>query len=632
MIPPWIIKDYAYRVEALEKRISSLVAMTGPVVTIAVTPWSNYDPINLPKILSLSTIAFGCLGIILTSRGFLVRIPLKYWFLFSAFPISLWIPFIFADSPKSQQFWGIFGRDTGLLTYTCLALILVSATYAALANQIEKINKCLIGTVFFVTFYGLIQAAGMDPIKWSQQNTFATLGNVNFLAAFLGIGVVPIFAVVIGGALNMAWRVSLLLLIGIDLVLIWNTDSIQGIVIALLGFLIVAYVRVRERKFWKLVRFPTLIFFTLSIYLVLLGLVKKGPFGWFLYQDSTVFRADYMRAALKMFQAHPLSGIGLDSYDGWYRRVRGFISAYRTGPNRTTNSSHNVILDLASGGGLIVLLTYLAILIVTLWVGSRSLKKSAKPSTWEIATFSAWCAYQVQSLVSINQISVGIWGWILTGLVIGNYLRRLELIRNDLAAVNSVRSKQEKRRSKNKMLSPQSAVLGIVFALLGFSLAFQPYRTDAAFRKGLETGDLNRLMNVSTMPAATAFHIAKILEVAYKNQRTDEATQLARLLTSRYPTEPFGWQIQASLSTVSNEVKEFSLKKLTEIDPWFACTDANSRERLLGWYGALKPEQKWEILQWWQVVEGQMKSVADLERFKANPRFNERINSFCLSS
>ena len=35
-----------------------------------------------------------------------------------------------------------------------------------------------------------------------------------------------------------------------------------------------------------------------------------------------------------------------------------------------------------------------------------------------IAISSAWFAYTVQSLISINQIGLAIWGWLLTGAVI----------------------------------------------------------------------------------------------------------------------------------------------------------------------------------------------------------------------
>ena len=32
---------------------------------------------------------------------------------------------------------------------------------------------------------------------------------------------------------------------------------------------------------------------------------------------------------------------------------------------------------------------------------------------------AAWVAYQAQSLISINQLGLGVWGWSLSGLIIG---------------------------------------------------------------------------------------------------------------------------------------------------------------------------------------------------------------------
>jgi hypothetical protein len=53
-----------------------------------------------------------------------------------------------------------------------------------------------------------------------------------------------------------------------------------------------------------------------------------------------------------MIGANSLNGVGLDSYGDFYRPFRSLEAVTRTGPQRVTNTAHNIFLDVTTGAGL----------------------------------------------------------------------------------------------------------------------------------------------------------------------------------------------------------------------------------------------------------------------------------------
>ena len=101
---------------------------------------------------------------------------------------------IFSGAPFVQQFWGVFGRNTGFLTYFCLITIFLALIIFENLSFFKKIYLTLVFTSLPVTIYCLVQYANLDPINWSAKHVFATFGNTNFLSAFLGMGATAVFS------------------------------------------------------------------------------------------------------------------------------------------------------------------------------------------------------------------------------------------------------------------------------------------------------------------------------------------------------------------------------------------------------------------------------------------------------
>jgi tetratricopeptide (TPR) repeat protein len=66
------------------------------------------------------------------------------------------------------------------------------------------------------------------------------------------------------------------------------------------------------------------------------------------------------------------------------------------------------------------------ILAFIAWRGIKSIKGRGGTERLLVASiFSAWLAYQAQSIISIDNIGISIWGWVLGGAVVGLSLERI---------------------------------------------------------------------------------------------------------------------------------------------------------------------------------------------------------------
>lgn len=542
-------------------RMSRILIFVGPAVSLVVSPTFNYDPINLIKILVTTTVAFYLLGIFVTNfKYFYSKLSVKFWFVSLFFIGSLISTFLFSGAPKNQQFWGSFGRNTGFLTYFSLLLILIGSALIQRQSVYRSIINSLVVTCIFVEAYCLIQIAGVDPVTWSLKDTFATFGNTNFLSAFLGIACLASLVLVFDNEKSKLLRFGLVAISVIGVFIILDTGSIQGFMILIAGIGVLGYFLIRSNSRIRFILIPYFIFGLGGFSLALMGVANKGPLASFIFQPSILFRADYWHAGWVMTISHPFFGVGLDSYGDWYREVRGSISTLRTGPERTANTAHNIFLDLSSTGGFPLVILYLAIISYAFTVAFRWLKSNKQFDPYFVAIFSCFVSYQIQAVVSINQIGVGIWGWLLNGSLIGYCL----ITKNDTLDLSK---KKIRKRAVNSLPASTSA-MALILAIIGFVLAFIPLNADSKYRTALLSKELNKMMESLNSPGSTAWHLNETLNAAVMNNFSDQARLLDQKLISSYPRDFYGWKIRYFLNNSSAEEKAVALQKIRELDPY----------------------------------------------------------------
>jgi len=517
--------------------------------------------------------------------------------LLTLFMASLLSAFVISESDKSQQFWGVFGRGTGVLSYSVLALLFFLGNFLASSEFNKKIIFSLVFTTVFMTAYCVIQILKLDPIGWSAFFPFGTLGNVNFLSGYMGVALVTILILGTARSISLNVRIALGALFFIGFFALYKSDSTQGFVAFFVGissFLVIKSLRIGRPLF-----FAAITAYLAGFVSLVAGLFDKGPLRDVVYQFTVLFRADYMHAAIEMLIHNPLTGVGIDAYDDWYRSERGVISALRTSLNRTANSAHNIVLDLGAGGGFPLMISYLALLALVSFSIAKGLRSGKSSDPYFMAASMSWVAYQVQAAVSINQIGVGVWGWLLGGLIVG--------MTRFASSDSQVTRSEVKRNAEPKKIPntppPLAVVTSVMTLSIGFVLAFPPLKTDADFLMATKTGSAQLVTEVSNRSTANAFILSRAAGSANSAGLTDLTRDIISKLNNRFPRNLYGRLVQFESYSETEEKKGLVLEEIEDIDPYVAiCYEPNAESRFLSIIQSLTSSQKYELARGWGLI------------------------------
>lgn len=276
----------------LAKSVSRVLAVTLVVTTLAVSPWMTIDPINLIKLMTLSSGAFaiGILILVYFPRDLFVsdRTVLSISIIFI---LQLILVFFLSSFDKSLQFFGIMGRNTGLLFHLALVLVLLGSVIISRPEEYQKYITLITLVGLISAIYGLIQFLDLDPINWANKYSpiIGFLGNPNFQSSILGLSAIGALVILVDSSLTVIKRVFGLLCIFFSLLIAFLSDSQQGILVFALGFVCIGFFKVRSLRKRVLVNFYVV--GATSIFLLsIIGFFNKGPLSNILYQPSVTYR------------------------------------------------------------------------------------------------------------------------------------------------------------------------------------------------------------------------------------------------------------------------------------------------------------------------------------------------------
>jgi len=431
------------------------------------------DPINTPKLI-LSLIVSGWLvGHLLDSYRKNPMIFRSQNFL-NLFSILFFLGTMLISTLLTDvRITGLIGetqRRNGFLQYAALSIIFLYAARIIDLNYSIRIFKVAILTGVILSAYGLMQVFGNDFIKWDNpyNSMISTVGNPNFAAAILAIlASLSLFGLFIK-RIPTLYKVISLLVILMSLLAIFRSESRQGLLIVFFSctFYITLFFLAKYRK-TGLLALPFALFFTL---LVILGMLQKGPLANLLYKDSVSVRGYYWRAGIEMWQANPLTGIGIDRYGAFFKEFREATYPLRYGFDLNSTNAHNIVIQLFSTGGIFVGLSYLFLMAVILTSGVRLVMRSTGDDLKvSLSVLSAWIGFQAQSLISIDNIGVSVWGWLLGGAVLG--LAQNTSSKNDQGSV-IVNNSSNKKLVKINLFQPALSFITLIpIVILTLSLS-----------------------------------------------------------------------------------------------------------------------------------------------------------------
>ena len=548
-----------------EKQLTKLLTVGLFAISVFISTEGLTDPVNVPKLLLLGLFSCASLGLLLSARfkfsGTWVLLAVGFFLFFSLVSV------LRSSSPLAQNLYGAYGRNNGLVAYFFLSIFLVVTSQLVKRESHKKILKALLYVGYVNLAYCLWVILFGDFIPWNNPygNILGTFGNPNFIGAFLGIFFGVQLALGLDKDTSKNFRIGLVFLLPLTLFEIVDSHAIQGRVLAALSVGIILFFYLKSRFSQSiLLAYSSLV--TLTGGLALAGAFQIGPLTEIIYKTSVSLRGQYWLAAWNTGEANPISGVGMDAFGDWYRRARDIRAIELPGIDTVVNAAHNVPLDMFAFGGWPLFISYLALMAIALRSVVRIAKKMKGYDAVGVGLITAWICYQTQSIISINQIGLAIWGWALSGCLIGydRYLAQVENV--DQKSISSV----SKKIAKTQSVDAKATLYIGVFGLLGFLVALPPLTADVSLRTAQVSRDATKLessMDSSYFNPLNSQKFALNIQ-AFEGSGLFDMSHKYALEGVRWNPESYElWRLLYLVKNSTQEERDLAILNMKKLDP-----------------------------------------------------------------
>ena len=467
-------------------------------------------------------------------------------------------------------FLGETFRRNGALTYFALGIFLLSAATNVRFTNLKTALKFITLAGFLVGSYSIVQILGYDWNKWSDPNSIiSTLGNSNFSGAVMAFFAIAVFGQLFINTLGIVYRIILIPTLLILLYSIYATNARQALIILALGIGLII-------NLWIVIRNRALGFLSCSVSLLvavfsILGMLQKGPLQSFLYKDSVTVRGFYWRAGIEMFKDHIWWGVGVDNYGAFFKEYREVGYPLKYGYNITSSNAHNVYIQHLATGGIFVTLFYILIQVLILVKAIEILRKNSNQQRFlSMIVIACWIGFQSQSIISIDNIGVSIWGWIFGGMVIGLSIKDDEI------------SNKRTKIFKNSIIDLPKIFLTIITVGLSLTLVIPLYVVDRATwlaRTYFVPGDVNVKNNFDIYAnrvlrnnfAVTDYKNATLVILYEYGEKERTIAELKNILLKDYRNLD-SLNLLATVHERSGDFRQaiFYREQMSKLDPWNA--------------------------------------------------------------
>ena len=548
--------------EKLESSLGRVLGWGLIATTLLVTPLWSLDPINPIKMLVVVPVGFMCLALILANRKSVswgsYKIVLGF---IGAFVVWQVLVVLVTSGEMNQQLFGSQGRNTGLITYVAFSLVFLGSVIASNEEALKRlvIVVSIVGVASLG--YGVIQAVGADPFNWVNPYSpvFGFLGNPNFQSSLLGVLGAIVFAQLFDKVLKIQLKALIGIYLLVTLYVIKETASQQGFLVLALGIGVVVGLYVVRLNRGLGIGYGVLSI--LGFFVVLFGTLNKGPLASMLYKDSVTYRGDYWRAGWNMTVDHPIFGVGMDSYGEWYRRSRTLAATLRRGPDTTSNAAHNVFLDISSYGGFPLLIIYVALVALVVVSAIKVLKRNKGFNPVFAGLVGGWVAFQAQSIISINQIGLAMWGWVLSGLIIGYEINTRNVVVAEPVA------KKGRIASKPAQTSAGSVVALFVAFVLGVLVGMPPYVASARYKSALETSNPTVIQEAAYIWPLDSSRMIQVAMTLNENKLEAQGLEVALDAIKKFPNNYSVWATLDAMKSATAEQRAQAQKEMKRLDP-----------------------------------------------------------------
>ncbi len=498
------------------------------LVPLFFTPF-NFELFEYNKIM----LTYALTAIILGT--FLIKSRLAGKLLFTKTPFDLPI-FVFLASQivstvisidRHTSFWGYYSRFHGGLLST-ITYIILYYIYVAQFSKNPKFFKISLYTSMisglFVSVYAITQHFGIDKQIWIQdvQNrVFSTLGQPNWLAAYLSVLIIILFGFFINTkGIRRFLYLSLSLLFYLTLIFTKSRSGFIGLFTGLgIVYLILLlknrntalkYIFSRSILSSSLFIFPLLLILISFFYGTPFSQLERFTFKNILQKysaavtpptpatparetitaieyggtESGIIRKIVWKGALDIFKHHPLFGTGVETFAYSYYKYRPREHNLTSEWDFLYNKAHNELLNFAANSGIFGLSSYLLLIIFISKYMTVRINLNKEDSILQTAFLGAFVTIPVGSFWGFSTVVTGIFFFLLPALSI---------------TAGATLEKPAKSKEKAEIavsFSDKTVILAVMLAVIYIIVMLgQMWRADAVFNYGNQLSRSNQYIN-----------------------------------------------------------------------------------------------------------------------------------------
>jgi len=333
--------------------------------------------------------------------------------------------------------FGVYEDYEGILTVlNYFFFFYVAVNYGAGKNFSGKVIGIITIATFIVALYGIAQNFHIDFVRWNPETYnpgrfFSTLGNPNFLAAYL-VETIPILFILFFVTTNSSRKFTVLAVLLMAVMVLFLTKSRAGYLsIALTVAFIAAYTVYDSRKEGSELfshNKPWFISFAVIFIVVILfsGKVHEA-FMDVADRVARIFtdgiektpRTHIFKSAIRMFLDNPVLGKGLDSFQVAFPYYRT-AEYWRLEWNGTPEKTHNIFLQYLSTQGIAGLSAYILLIAAffrksfDIFTNDRDINKRYMA----FGFFMAVIAYFIQGMFNYTVVAYGMMFWLALAMII----------------------------------------------------------------------------------------------------------------------------------------------------------------------------------------------------------------------
>jgi len=315
---------------------------------------------------------------------------------------------------------GSYDRMPGLITLLCyLALFLLVADGLREPAQVRRLLAAIAGGSAPVVAYGLLQAAGLDPLGWRVEGApvISTLGRSNFLGAYLVLAL-PLTLAGAYLARDRLRRGAYITLIGAQLACLLATTARAAWLGALAAGVVLALTVAWRRGHRRLAVAGGIV----GLAGLLAGLIALTQLPGL--EGSIGARATIWRATWPLIVARPLLGYGPETFSLVFTAVYPPELVYLQGRAVLVDRAHNLVLDTLSSAGVVGLLAYAVLVGTALAAGVRAFVRAPDRLTRLVlaAGLAAAAGHLVETQLSFPVTTTAVLFWLTLGMLVANAL------------------------------------------------------------------------------------------------------------------------------------------------------------------------------------------------------------------